>query len=192
MNMPPFGTMGNVDMRGVLGRGDPLCFRTQGAMFCRCKMDSEPFPVLNHMLYPQTGILSVDGALLDIKHVPWGKHFWDEATRFPYGLREMTVTKAPTIPMGWGYYIELAFTGMTLDGMPLPCTWVCRGFGVRKGRSLVAHLWIIQRAFRRVIRVRREARELAVMMSLHPRLGAESPLSCLPVDVLTQKILCIG
>ena len=178
-------------MLGVLGRGDPLCFRTQGTMFCRCKMNDGPFPVLNYMLCPQIGILSLNGAMLDIKHVPWGRHFWEEATRYPYGLREMAVKKAPTIPMGWGYYIELAFTGMTLDGMPLPCTWLCRGFGVRRGRSLAAHLWIIQRAFRRVLVLRREARELAVMMSLHPRLGGVSSLACLPADVLTQKILCV-
>lgn len=179
----------NVDLRGVVGQGDPLCFRTQGAMFCRCKMEPGPIPVLNYTLYPQTGVMGVDGVMLEIKHVPWGRHFWEEVTRTPYGVRGMTVTKAPVIPIGWGYYIELAFTGMMMDGNPLPCTWVCRGFGIRKGKSLMAHLWILQRAIRRWVQMQRKSRVLAVMMSLHARLGAMSLLSCIPADVLSQKIL---
>ena len=178
------------DMRGVLGRGESLCFRTQGAMFCRCPIKAGTFSVLGLDLYPQMGIIgSPSLGLVDIKHVPWGACFWREVLREPYGVREMTIVKAPTIPMGWGFYIHIFFTGMAHDGSPLPCSWVCRGFGCRTHKSLLAHLWIIQRAVLKFVRARIESRKLAVMMGEHARLGTESPLSVVPEDILRHRIL---
>lgn len=178
------------DMTGVLGRGDPLCFRTQGAMFCRCPMKDGEFCVMDLTMYPQLGMLgSKKTGLLDVKHVPWGACFWKEALRQPYGIREINVVKAPTIPMGWGYFIQIFFTGMDRDGSPMQCSWVCRAFGGRDGRSLLAHLMIIQKAVRGFVRSRREARDLAVMMGLHARLGAKCRFSSIPEDVIAHKIL---
>lgn len=159
-------------------------------MFCRCAMKDGEFCVKGLSMYPQLGMLgSRDMGLLDIKHVPWGECFWKEVMRQPYGVRGISHVKAPTIPMGWGYFIQMFFTGMDRDGAPMPCSWVCRAFGCRRKKSLMAHLWIIQRAVRKFVRERHEARALALCMAGHRRLGACSLLSVIPEDVLAHKIL---
>lgn len=178
------------DMTGVVNPGEKVCFRTQGVKFCRCPLKDGVFSVKGFSMYPQLGMMgSRETGLLDIKHVPWGECFWQEVLRQPYGVRAMSKLKAPTIPLGWGYFIHMFFTGMDRDGAPMPCSWVCRGFGCRNHKSLTAHLWIIQRAVRRFIQSRREARSLAVFMAGHERLGACSLLSLIPQDVLAHKIL---
>jgi hypothetical protein len=47
------------------------------------------------------------------------------------------------------------------------------------------YMWRIQRLFRRKLA---ERRVLAVMMGTHWRLGADSALGCLPVDVVAREI----
>lgn len=178
------------DMTGVLRRGEKVCFRTQGAMFCRCPIQPGKFEVLGLCVYPQLGMIgSKSLGLMDIKHVPWGACFWKEVFRQPYGVKEYSIVKAPTIPMGWGFFFHIFFTGMSLDGTPLPCSWVCRGFGCRRGRSLQAHLWIIQRFVRTFLRARHESRALALMMGTHARLAPDGLLSMIPADVFRHNIL---
>lgn len=182
-------------MRAVLGQGQPLCFRTDGAMFCRCPISTGMFCFRakgcdQHVcVYPRMGLMSAHGKLLDIKHVPWGGHFWQEVLRAPYGVKRFMLTKAPTIPMGWGAYIHIKFTGMDRQGYPLPCRWVCRGFGSRQGRSLLTHLHIIQKAIRRASQARREERMLAVAMGFHDRLGGQSLITMLPAELVACKIM---
>jgi hypothetical protein len=164
-------------------------------MFCRCPISTGMFSIRvlecgrDVWVYPRMGLMSVHGKLLDVKHVPWGSHFWQEVLRAPYGVTRFIITKAPTIPMGWGSYIQIEFTGMDRHGGPVPCQWVCRGFGSRKGRSLLTHLHIIQKAIRRVNRVRNEHRTLAVAMGLHERLGGQSLINMLPAELMAAKIM---
>lgn len=179
------------DMRSILGRGERLCFRTRGTYFCRCEMEPQPLSLLHYTLYPGMGVLAGDGLLLDVKHVPWGRHFWCEALREPYGVTEVKTERAQTIPLGWGYYLQIAFTGVGFYGEAVPSTWACRAFGSRDGKSLLVRLWTIQRAAREFIRRRRESRLLPVLMGLHERLGSASPLSLLPADLLRNDILAM-
>ena len=192
-DVPSTFTMHRVhhDMRTILGRGERLCFRTNGTYFCRCEMESKPLPLLHYTLYPGMGIVAGEGLLLDVKHVPWGSHFWSEALRAPYGVTGVKMERAQTIPLGWGHYLQIAFTGVGFRGEPVPATWACRAFGSRDGKSLLARLWTIQRAAREFIRRRREARLLSVLMGLHERLGSQSPLSLLPADLLRNEILLL-
>ena len=46
------------------------------------------------------------------------------------------------------------------------------------------YLRVLQRAIRRFCRIKRQALQLAVVMALHPRLGASSMLASLGVDML--------
>lgn len=178
------------DLTGILGRGENVCFRTQGAMFCRCPAEPGEFCVQGMSVYPQLGLIgSKTIGLFDIKHVPWGGCFWKEVLRRPYGVRRLTVLKALNTPMGWGSYFHMTFTGMDRTGTPRPCSLVCKGFGCRNGKSLKAHLWIIQRAVFRFTRKRLESRALAVMMATHGRIGPDSLLSMIPEDVIRHKIL---
>ena len=61
----------------------------------------------------------------------------------------------------------------------------------RLGKNLVSHLRRIQRVVRAFVRARMEERYTALAMSLHPRLGNRSALSCLCSDML-QKVLIPG
>ena len=186
----PWGFTSPHDMTGVLGLGDPLCFRTYGAMFCRCPVQRGVFSVMNITIYPQLGMMgSRETGLLDMKHIPWGNCFWNEALRQPFGVQRIKIWKAPTVPMGWGNYIQFEFTGMDHDGTPMACSWLCRAFGCRNQKSLMAHLLIIQGAVRTFVRRRREKRALAVVMGLHERLGQFSHIQTIPVDLLAAKII---
>lgn len=194
---PPRDTPGHFthDMRAVLGEGQPLCFRTDGAMFCRCPITTGMFSINipecegGVTMYPQMRLIKVKEELLDIKHVPWGEHFWQEVLRSPFGVTKLILTKAPTIPLGGGSFIHLAFTGMNRHGAPIPCSWICRGLDSRNGKPLLVNLGILQKAIKRVVRRRRAERTLAVMMGLHERLGAMSLVALLPADLLASKIL---
>ena len=159
-------------------------------MFCRCPIQRDFFFVSNITIYPRLGLLgSAETGLLDMKHIPWGNCFWNEALRQPFGIRKIKIWKAPTIPMGWGNFIEFEFIGMDSDGTPMTCSWLCRAFGCRNQKSLMAHLLIIQGAVRKFVRHRREQRALAVVMGLHERLGQFSHIQTMPVDLLAAKII---
>ncbi len=55
------------------------------------------------------------------------------------------------------------------------------------GKTLLSvFLRRIQRAVKGFIRTRRLSKRLALVMALHPRLGSQSILLCLPIDVLVQ------
>jgi hypothetical protein len=161
-------------------------------MFCRCEMRRDVVRVVSDVnLYPQAGVLACGKMLMDVKHVPWGQHFWDEAMREPYGVRKMELSRAPTIPIGWGYIIQLFFMGKDSEGVPIPCSWICRGFGCRERKSLLAHLWIIQRAIRGAVTYRRQKRALCMMMGTHERLGEACLIASIPTDIWRTHILKI-
>ena len=56
----------------------------------------------------------------------------------------------------------------------------------KNNHNLLSCLLQIQRAVRAFLRLRREAKHLAVAMGLHPRLGVLSGLNCLCQDVMQQ------
>jgi hypothetical protein len=57
-------------------------------------------------------------------------------------------------------------------------------FSMVDGLTLITRVRRIQRAVRAFLWHRRVQRRRAVMMALHPRLGNQSGLACLPFDML--------
>ena len=61
-----------------------------------------------------------------------------------------------------------------------------------KTPPVIVHVWRIQRALRGYLKRRQRAKQLAVLMGLHSRLGGQSLIACMPVDVLVMKVLRVS
>jgi hypothetical protein len=104
-----------------------------------------------------------------------GRHFW------PKVLQALTDLEVETLlPDGTQH---MFFLNMRTHGMQFPLRPALRGI------VPIIFLWRIQRAVRKWLDHRREVRSLTLMMVSHARLGEESELALLPVDLIRQNIL---
>ena len=141
--------------------------------------------------YPKAGCLRIQRKLYNIRSFCdcFGRHFWNMLV-----LNRGDGTQITTLPWARHHATYLAINMRFQDetgGMLVPMLSTVGEI------APIVHVWRIQRAARRYIRRRFEARALAVAMAAHPRLGAGLPcllgeLPCLlgelPCDILMHLV----
>ena len=132
-------------------------------------------------LYPKAGLFRLRNTLFDVRRMfrGEGKHYWEMFLAKPCSCWERA------------YALErLIYTciGVDVDARRKTYFLLQRAHGTVR---LIVQVWRIQRAVRDYLERKRQSRRLAFVMGLHCRLGRESPVACLPVDVVMMRVLRI-
>ena len=149
---------------------------------CTCKKNA--FDVMlgkDASFYPKSGLFRVEGVLLNARKLEKsvGKHLWHLIVYNPINVSKRLVQLWPARSL---YRLSLrTTTGTGITALLSPTV---------NGVFTFIHIRRIQRAIRRYLQRNFETRAIPVAMALHPRLGAASCLSAVPVD-LVCAIMCL-
>jgi hypothetical protein len=144
-----------------------------------------PSSVMQASYYPKASMLCVGGFLLSVRHVGWGKHFWQELIDIPEGIL-MQLWREKTQCY---YNLTMIYATRGSRGETVACTWACLACPLRQRVLLLVYLRRIQRGVKKFLASRRSSRYLAFSMGLHDRLGRNSVVGWLHRDTLTTIIL---
>ena len=147
------------------------------AIDCRCRIN--PLHLIHGTdatFYPKAGCFKMGQALYSMRpfHDSIGKHFWEMfITNSASTCRRNVLPYRPD-----SVYYAFMHIVTSGDRMSFPVERI----------STAVHIWRIQRAMRSFLKRRLQIRRLAIVMGLHPRLGNQCSMACLPAEVL-QKTL---
>ena len=130
--------------------------------------------------YPKLGFFRFGRRIYNVASCRFGGHFWHAVVNTPAHFSGVTVAVDRVLVL---YHLLIDFEAG--DGRGVAYSRIPP---VLRGVTPIVHLWRIQRAVRRFLARRFQARSLALMMALHDRLGALSLIGTLPEDVIRHNI----
>ena len=144
---------------------------------CRCKQDLKIFHSKDASYYPKAGFFRIGRKLYNGRRVGAGRHFWEG-----FISNHAWVIKAFVRFCGehqFCLYAAIQNREVVMDVIMTVNAMINR-------LPPVMHVWRIQRQMRRFLQCKAEIeqRRLTALMALHPRLGCQSRVACLPEDVL--------
>ena len=153
---------------------------------CRCQRGAYLIASEDSAFYPKAGMYRMGRYMFKVRmQMHMGEHFWHWLVHKPPGVRSVVA-----FPHTEYHNYTIA---MILD--PFPCstsgtfrTVMMNVDTLILGISIPVLVWRIQRAIRRFLRERLDAKLLALAMASHARLGVGSPW--LPTDLWAKIAGC--
>lgn len=148
-----------------------------------CKCEKNVFEVMRSKdasFYPKAGLFRVEGVLLNARKLEKavGRHLWQLIVYDPINVSKRVIHSWPARCL---YRLTLrTATGTGITALLSPTV---------NGVFPFIHIRRIQRAIRRYLQRNWEMRAISVAMAWHPRLGADSCLAAIPIDLI-NAILC--
>jgi len=157
-------------------------------MVCKCPLKEKgPIHILDRgdVYYPQMGYFWIGGFMFATERAK--RRFSNKALEPQRRVLGVALTNLWSCNL---YNVTMTHIGKDREtGRTFECTDSCWVTPFRGRVLLTVLIRRVQRHVRAVLRRRMAVKWAAVMMCSHERLGGESMLSLLPVDILREKIL---
>ena len=144
-----------------------------------------PNAIMQATYYPKASLLCIDRFLLSVRHVGWGKHFWQELLDTPEGILMQLLRDDKHC----FFNLVMIYATKGIRGQTVACTWACLACPLRQSVLILVYLRRIQRTVKTFLAYRRARRVLAFTMGMHARLGQNSMVGMLHQDTLATIFL---